>query len=812
MRSIVQDVRYGLRLMRRTPGFTAAAVATLALGIGANSAIFSVVNTMSLKPLPYHDPSRVAFVLGWDVESQSRRFSLSIADFLDLQRQARSFEHVAAYSYLSANLTGGDIPERVQAYRVTPNTFAMLGVAPALGRALTEGDAGPGRDTVAVLSNGLWRRRFGADPSVIGRRTMLNGRSHEIVAVMPPRFEYPVFNFKGDLWTPWTIEPVSPANRASSGSTVVVARIRPGISYSEAQSELDTIMRRLAADYPDTNRTIGARLTEMARLDDEQAGPAVLIVVVTVAVVLLLACANVANLLLARGVSRNRELAVRAAVGASRWHIVRQLLIEGLLLAIAGGAAGAVLAGIALSVMRASLPDLLLMTQPNIDELGLDRTTLLFTLLVSCSASLVFGAVPAWRAAKPKLQEGLKESAAASGSLATRRLRTSLVVGEVALSTMLLVVAGLLVRSYVLLQHVSPGFDPRNVLTLTLTLPEDKYPNAERRRLFYGDALDRIGQVHGIRHASFVNVLPFSTYDRRTRFVIDGSPVPEAGQEPAASYRIVSPAYFETMRIPVLAGRGFDARDGAQSATVAVVNRALARRFFGEADPIGRRIRFGLRGTDAPLVSIVGVIGDVRHSQLTEGPVPEVYVPLAQAPPGMAMLAARTAVPPDELIGAVRSAIQSVDPSQPVYHVKSMSRLLGDSLLPRTSSATLMTVFSGLALLLAAIGIYGVVSYGVTQQMREFGVRIALGATPWDLLRLVAARGLMMVGAGVAFGALGALALSGLLEGALYGIRPTDSATYAVVIAILSLVGLAACVVPAWRAARTEPLAALRVE
>ena len=810
MQSLLQDVRYGCRLMWRSPGFTIAATATLALGIGANSAIFSLLNVLSLKPLPYHDPSHVAFVLGWD-EQDGMRFNLRLADYVDLQQRAQSLESVAAYTYLSANLTGGDIPERVQAYRVTPNTFAMLGVPAALGRAFQPSDRDGEQDGAVVISHGLWQRRFGGHPSIIGRRVEVNGRPHEIVAVMPPRFEFPVFNFKGDLWLPWSIRNAGRTQEAASHSATVVARIRRDVPYARAQSELDTIMRSIAAEHPNTNSGLGVRLMEMGRLDDEHAGPATTIAFVTVGLVLLLACANVANLLLARGVSRHRELAVRAAVGATRSRIFRQLLVEGALLALAGGTAGVLLAVAALGGLRSALPEIILTTQPNIEELGVDRVTLWYSLAVSLLTSLLFGLLPAWRAARGHFQDSLKESAGAGGNRSTRRLRTTLVIAEVALSTLLLVAAGLLVRSYAGLQRVDPGFEPRGLLTLTVALPEYKYSDRERQRQFYERSLERIERLPGVRSAGYVNVLPFSTYDRGTRLIVDGVPLPEPGREPSVSFRIASTGYLETLRIPLVEGRSFDSGDRAGGARVALVNRTLARRLFRTQSPVGRRVRFaGDEGE--PWLTIVGVIGDVHHSQVTRVPDPEIYVPLAQAPAEMMMLAVRGDGDAGSLNGAVRAEIHAVDPTQPVYHVKTMEQLVADSMLPGGASAALMTLFAALALLLAAIGVYGVVAYGVIEQRREFGVRLALGATPRDLLRRVMRQGALMVGVGVTIGVGCALAASRLIAGALYGVTPADPLTYAAVVGLLGVTALVACSVPAWRAARVQPVTALRTE
>ncbi|HLG56234.1 MAG TPA: ABC transporter permease [Vicinamibacterales bacterium] len=806
VQSLLQDVRYGCRLMWRSPGFTLAAVATLALGIGANSAIFGMLNVLSLKPLPYHDPARVAFVLGWDVDEGEMRFNLRQADFVDLQRQARSLESLAAYWYLSANLTDGDMPERVQAYRITPNTFSLLGVSAALGRVFADGDQ---EADVAVISHGLWQRRFGGDPSIVGRRLVVNGQPHVIVGVMPQRFEFPVFNFKGDMWMPGHLRDSARGQAAATDGAMVIGRLRAGVSYRQAQSELDVLMQRFAREYPATNRGFGARLIEMGRLDEEQTGPAIPIMLVTVAMVLVLACANVANLLLARGVSRHRELAVRAAMGASRMRIGRQLLIEAMLLALAGGAAGSLLAMLVLSGLRASLPDLLLTTQPYVEEIGVDGTTFGYTLIISILTAAVFGLLPAWRASHEQLQDGLRESASTGGSLGTRRLRTGLVVAEVTLSTLLLIGAGLLVRSYSGVQRVNPGFDPAGVLTMTMTLPEEKYPETYQRLQFYDEAIDRLERLSGVRSAGFVNVLPFSTYDGGTRLTVDGAPMPEPGREPSASYRIASPDYHATMRIPLVEGRLFDDRDNAEGQPVALVNQTLARRYLGGPSAVGRRVRLG-SAADAPWLTIVGVIGSVHHSALTDSPDPEVYVPMAQAPQAMMMLAIRSDTRPEDLSRTVRAEIQAIDPAQPVYHVKTLEALVDESMLVRSTSAAVMTLFSALALVLAAVGIYGVVAYGVSQQRREFGVRLALGATPRDLLRLVFRNGMLMVGAGMVFGVAGALSLSRLMATALFGVSPADPLTYSSVLGLIAVTSLIACGVPAWRASTTQPAGALR--
>ena len=813
MRSLLQDMAYGARLMRRNPVFTLAAMVTLALGIGANTAIFSILHVLILKPLDYHDPRNVAYVRAWLHQTQTMRFGLSTLEMIHLQREASTLADVAAYTYWSANLTGGDMPERVQAYRVTANLFDLLGVAPLHGRTFSYDEGRPGGREVAVLSHGLWRRRFASDPSIVGRGIMLDGVRVTIVGVMPERFEFPVFNFKGELWAPMRLDADAVlAGRTPASSAVVVARVRSGVGYAAAQAEVDAVMSRLEQEHPDTNRGRGARLAEIGTIDDEIAGPAMIIVMCAVSVVLLLACANVANLLLARGVARQRELAVRVALGAGRTRIVRQLLAESVLLSLLGGAAGAAVALIGLSGLRGALPEVVRTTQPNLDALGFNTTTLAFALVLSLVTSVVFGLLPAFRAAGPAAQEALREGAGAGGSRSTRRLRSVLVVGEVALATALLVVAGLLVRTYQQQHRIDPGFDPGNVLTLTITLPEDRYPTPDARARFFDAAVIRISAISAVQAAGFVNVLPFSTYNRARGFSIDGQEPPEPGREPSAGLRIATEGYFDVMRIPLKAGRTFDTRDGAQGNRAALVNEALVRAHFAGRDPLGARLRLGVPGSDAPPLTIVGVAGDVRHDSLTERPQPEIYLPMSQAPPAMMMLAARTAGDPEAYVPVVRAAIQGVDPSQPVYHVKSAEAMVAESLYVQMSAAAMMSLFSFVALVLASVGIYGVIAYSVSQQQHEFGVRLALGARPRDILRLVMNNGLRLVFTGIFLGGICAFAASQLLRAILYGVGPSDPVTYSSVVALLAAVGVIACCIPAWRASRTQPMAVIRLE
>ena len=812
MSGLLLDLRYAARMMRKAPGFSLAAVLTLGIGIGLSTAIFSMVSVLSLKPLSYSDPSRVSFVFGSDTDSGDRQFNLPLADILEIRRQSSSLEAISAYSYLSANLTGLDLPERVQAYRVTPNTFDLLGVPPALGRTFSERD--PVDSRVVVLSDGLWRRRFGAQPGAVGRTIVLNGLAFEIIGVMPRHFEFPVFNFKGELWVPWRIDKAGTTDRSALGSGTAVARIRKALSLEQAESELQTIMRRLALEYPATNARRTVKLVEMGKLDDEAAGPASVIVSASVAVVLLLACANVANLLLARGMSRARELAVRAALGATRGRVARQLLAESLLLAACGGALGVALALAALDWLQRSLPEILLTTVPNVETMGIDVATLAFAVAVTLAATLIVGLVPALRASRTRQSGWLKEGASAGGSRAARRFRTMVVVAEVALATVLVITGTLLVRGYVRLQQVDPGFAPDGLLTMALTVPEAKYPTAQRRLEFYNRSVERIRQVPGVASAAFVNVLPFSTYDRGMRFVIEGQSLPTPGQEPHTSLRVMTDGYLSTMKIPLRDGRDFDRRDTFASPLVAIVNDAFSRRYLNGASALNQRLRFGGAQDEGPWITIVGTIGDVHHADLTQPPSPELYVPISQAAgTTMMMLAVRAAAGrPDDLVTPVRAAIAEVDALQPVYHVKAMNRLMADSLLPRSTAATAVGAFSFVALILSVVGVYGVVSYAVTQQMTEFGIRLAVGATPGGLMALVLRRSALMMLTGIAMGTMAAAAVSGVLESVLYGVSALDLATYAAAVAMLLTSGLLACFVPAWRATSAEPLAALRAE
>ena len=806
-----QDVRFAIRQLRKAPGFTAIAVTSLALGIGVNAAIFSLINVLVLQPLGYQAPDRVAFVLGWNETTQERQFNMPLADVNDIRTQATSFQGVAAYAYWDANLSAGtERPERLQAYRVSGSTFDLLGVRPLYGRTLEPGDAVPTAPDAAVLSYALWQRRFGADPAVLGSAIRLDDRTYAVVGVMPRTFEFPVFNSKGEVWTPLKTTPVALA-RDSPTWVVAIARLKDDVSYERAQAEVQAIMDRLATDHPDTNRGLGARVIEMSKLSTDIIAPALIVVAVSVALILFLVCANVANLLLARATTRARELAVRAGLGAGRARIVRQLLTESLLLAFTGAAPGLVAAFWALRALQANLPDLVRTTMPHVFDLGVDGRTLAFTIGLVVLCTVLFGMAPALRAGRLDLNDSLKQGGRATGGPGHHRLRAALIVGEVAVSLVMLVAAGLLVRSFAQLQQVDLGFTPGQVATMTISLPDYRYPDVASYRRYVDEALAGVRQVPGVRSAGFVNVLPFSGYNGERRYSIDGEPPPAPGQERAADYRVATPGYFTALGIPLGAGRTFDSRDRNTTALVAIVNRTLVRRAFGDRNPLGRRIRLG-RGEPAPWRTIIGVVGDVRHSEIDEQPAPEIFVPFDQAPQAMMMLAARTAGDPEALTPSIVAALAGIDALQPVYLVKPMSRLVNDAMLTNTLATSMMSFLGLLALVLATIGIYGVVSYAVNQQVREFAVRLALGAAPADVLRLVAFRSLTLIGTGVALGLAGAAGIVRLMRGLLYGVTPSDPATFVAALGLLAAVAAVACLIPARRAMRTDPVSVLKAE
>jgi putative ABC transport system permease protein len=809
-RDLTNDVRYALRWLRRAPGFTAAAVITLALAIGANTTVFSVINTLLFKPLPYRDADRVAFVLGWDLARDANGFNTRLADAMDVAVTSDAFEQVGVYRYWSANLTSTGLAERVQAYRVTPQMLTLLGVDPIMGRLFTDDEGRPGAAGVTVLSHQLWQQRFGGDPAILNRQVILDGEPFQIVGVMPRAFEFPVFNFKGELWVPFRFDPSSlRATETGRQSVVTIGRIRSDRSLAQAQATLDVIARRLAEHYPATNRQVGLRAMPMAELGAREARPIALAIAVAAGLVLLLASANLAGLLFARGLARQRELAVRASLGASRARLVRQFLTESALLGLGGGLAGLGLASAALAALVANLPDAVLTTTPNILALGIDGPAVVFTTVVSLLAGVVAGLVPALRSSRRDLHAVVK-STGISSSRGSERVRQAIVTIEVALAVVLLVAASLAVRSVQRLVRVHPGFDPAGVLTMVVDLPSARYADAPRRAEFAEALLTRLRAIPGVESAAAVSVLPFSTYNSSSRYVVSNAPQPDAGREPRAGFRASSAGYFQAMRIPLLRGRQFDSTDRAGGEPVAIVNAALERRDFPKTAAVGQRVRFV--GDGEPWRTIVGVAGDVRHGDLQTEPSPEIYVPIAQEPPSQLMFAMRATRAPETIASDARRAVTSVDPAEAAFRVMALERLVDDSVLPLSSATWTLAGFSTAALLLAAVGIAGLVAYNVSRQTREIGLRLALGATPAGILRLIAGRGSRTVGVGLILGLTGSVAVAQAMRGLLVGVGAIDPVSYAAAAGILALVAVVATVIPARRARLIDPIEALRAE
>ena len=804
MTTLLQDVRFGLRVLRKRPGFTAVALAVLALGVGANTAIFSVVNAVLLRPLPYPGAERVIAFSGVNPQKGITDSNLSAPDFAEWKAQGRAFEALALYAAGSANMTGGDEPERVAVAYVGPDFFRVLGVSAARGRALLAEDDEEGREPVAVISHGLWVRRFGADPAAVGRQLELGGRRLEVVGVMPAGLDFPQ---RAEVWSPLQLDvPKQPRdNRAFS----VVGRLREGVPLEAAQAELDAVASRLAQEYPPTNAGWGVRLYTLKERLVGRLKTTLFILLAGVGLLLLIACANVANLLLARAAGRRREVALRLALGAGRLRIARQMLTESVLLGLAGGALGAALSVWLTDLLVALAPA----DTPRLAEAAPDWRVLLFAAGASVLTGVLFGVAPAVQAARYDLHESLKEGG--RGIAGSRsRLRSSLVVAEVALSLLLLAGAGLLVKSFTRLQAVDPGFDPAGAVTMRISLPGARYKEPARKAEFYAALMERVESLPGVESAGATVSLPLggSNYSVGRGFIRDGRPAtPEEAAN--AAYAVVTPGYFRAMRIPLRAGRAFDERDGADSAKVVVVNESFARKAFAGEDPLGKRIH--IWRDEKFTREIVGVVGDTRPQSLDAGEAPQMYVPHKQDASwgGLSVVArARGGADPESLVPALREEVRALDRELPAYDVKTLGRVVADSTAYRRLTMFLMAGFAAAALLLAGVGLYGVISYSVAQRTHEIGVRLALGAQRGDVLRLVVRQGMLLTLAGLAAGVACAFALTRLMSGLLYEVSATDPAVYALVSLLLAAVAFLASYVPARRATRVDPMEALRYE
>jgi putative ABC transport system permease protein len=815
-----QDVRYGFRLLKKNPGFTAVAVITLALGIGANTAIFSSVNAVLLKPLPYERPERL-FLL-WERFSRLGldRVVVSASEFSDYRDQATGFEQIAAFDYASFNLTGGGEPERIQGAVVSASLFPLLGVKPLLGRTLRPEENNPGQDDVAVLSHGLWQRRFGSDTAAVGKRILLNGRSFTIVGVMPKEFKFPLplFNVVGgefveaaDLWLPVIFSERQLKVRGSRAYGVIV-RLKPGVSQTQAQAELDVLTNRFARQFPEAypeNIGFGARLYSLKEQASGSIRRPLLVLLASVGCVLLIACVNVASLLLARSSARQREVAIRAALGAERLRLIRQFLIESFLLAFIGGALGLLLAFLSVDFIIA----LGAATVPRFKEIKLDLWVFCFTFAASTMTGILCGLAPALQIATPDVSARLKEAGRSlTEGPGHSRLRSILVVSEIALALVLLICAGLLIQSFLRLHDVHPGFNPRGVLTMELSPPTSTYPSGRSVSAFFQQVVKHLETVPEVRSAGLVSILPLSGSNNDDFFFIEGRVSRDPADIPDEELRVIAGDYFQAMEIPLLTGRYFTAADSEEAPRVVIINQALARRYWPGEKALGKRITKGDPQANPRWFTVVGVVGNVKHQGLDVEVKPEFYFPHAQYPQSSMIITVRSVSDPRRMTAAIRQAIRNVDKEQSVANVRTLDEVISDSVAPRRLSAVLLGLFSAVALTLASIGIYGVLSCLVTQRNHEIGVRMALGAQRKDILNLIVGRGLRLSLLGAAVGVAVSLVLTRFLEGMLFGVGQTDPPTFVGVCLILVGVSLLACFLPAHRAAKVDPMVALRCE
>ena len=810
MNALWQDIRFAVRMLLKHPGVTLVAVVTLALGIGANTAIFSVINVVLLKPLPYPEAERIITLASTDTRRGQERGSVAAPEFAEWQKQHRVFEHVAAYHYASLTMAGAGEPERVVGSRVTADFMKALGVAPATGRDfLPDEDQPGGNSRVALISHGLWQRRFAADPQLLNQTITLNGETFTVVGIMPPGFGFP--SSSTDVWLPANLSYVRQPGHVN-GFLSVVARLKPNVSLVEAQTEMRDIAKRLGQEY-DENKFRGVSVVPLYDVIVGEVRPSLIALFGAVCLVLLIACANIANLLLTRATARRKEIAIRTALGASRFRLICQMLTESILLALLGGGGGLLLAVWCTDLLTGVVSS----TLPRAKEVAIDGQTLLFTLLVALLTGLLFGLAPAIQASKTNLNSTLKEGGRSqSSSLHRGRLSSLLVVTQIALSLVLLVSAGLFIKSFRQLRNVNPGFDPAGVATMHISLPRTGYAESRQKAVFFQQVLDRVATLPGVQSAGVVTNLPLGNSLTSSSFEIEGRPPPAPDESRTANKSIISHDYFRAMGIPLLKGRALSERDATDAPGVVVINQAMARRFFSDEDPLGKRLTSGgpeekaLYG-EAVTREIVGIVGDVRF-ELEETAKPEMYIPYTQAPIATMALVARSGADPASLREPLRRAIQEVDRTQTGYSFKTMGQLLSESVAARQLVMMLTNIFAALALILAAVGIYGVIAYSVAQRTHELGIRIALGAQTADVLRLVVGQGMTLAILGVAVGLASAFVVTRFLSSLLYGVSATDAPVFIGTAALLGAVALLASYIPARRATKVDPLVALRHE
>jgi predicted permease len=798
-----QDLRFGLRMLRKNTGFSLVAILTLALGIGANSTIFSFFNGVLLRPLPYQEPDRLVLLDEIATKRGGGSLGVSFTNHLDWRAQNQVFTEIGGYHSITFTLTGTGDAEELPGAMASSGLFSLLGVPPLLGRTFTPEEDQRGSSRVVMLGYGVWQRRFGGDPKIIGRTVTLVNRAWEVVGVMSPDFKFPA---GAEFWIPLTLDTKGwPRTMHGMGA---LARLKPGVTLAQAQSDMNNIARRLAEQYPASNEGLDVRVTELRGhlVKDYRRGLWILLGVV--GFVLLIACANVANLLLARATARQREMAVRAALGASRWRILRQALGESLLLGTLGGGAGMLLAWLGLDLLLAAIP----VELPYWMQFKMDGRVLAFTLVISLLTSLIFGAAPAWQAARIDLSEALKEGGRSGTSGNRQQLRHLLVVAQVALALILLVGAGLMMRSFLRLQQVSLGFNPDNVLTLRVTVPGIGYKGGSA--LFFHQLLERVNALPGVTNAGAIVALPLTDIDNAwdIGLVTESQANMSLQQAPRISLGIITPQYLRAMEIPLLTGRAFDGTDTQATPKVAIIDERLVRAHWPNASPLGQRIRIGQADDRADWYTIVGVAEAVQHDRPDVATRPTVYVPNLQKHVGHQTLVVRSPLPPEALLVAIKNVVKEMDAKLPVTHVAMMRDVIAESIWQPRLYAVLFAVFAVVALLLAAVGIYGMMSYAVATRTNEIGIRMALGALPRDVLRLVVGQGMLLAFGGIGLGLVGASLLTRMLKALLFGVSATDPLTFAGVALLLTLVALLACWIPAQRATKVDPLIALRCE